>query len=144
LTCGESGPSSIAEEILHSGRNPTHSDETHVNFHDLAAVVGGPPTVGSRGSSAATSNKVGGPAKNRKTLRKETQPRVTGWSTDDERIFDKEAAIISLKWTQRKSAAAAVAEEQQQADRHAEAEVSANEKIPKKQEKKKSTLKYQF
>jgi hypothetical protein len=52
--------------------------------------------------------------------------------------------IISLKWTQRKSAAAAVAEEQQQADRHAEAEVSANEKIPKKQEKKKSTLKYQF
>ena len=47
----------------------------------------GPPTSGS---------KAGGP--------KFSQPRptVTGWSTDDERIFDREAAKINLKWARRK------------------------------------------
>ena len=66
------------EEVHLSGRNPTQiPSSAHV----------GPPTSGS---------KAGGP--------KFSQPRpvITGWSVDDERIFDREAAKINLKWARKR------------------------------------------
>ena len=65
----------------HPGNSPANNATNMVHM--------GPPT--STSSSRANGCELGG---NPPT----TKPTLTGWSTDDERIFEKEAAKISLKW----------------------------------------------
>lgn len=79
---------SIAEELtceqyifgLQSGPSSTRVPSRAANAQN------GPPTSGSKQGGRHQRAKPG---------------VVTGWSTDDERIFDREAAKINLKWKAR-------------------------------------------
>lgn len=84
---------SIADELtceeVHlsgdGGRNPTVVASA-TQIPSTTAHVG-PPTSGSKAGGPQTAKQPSPP-----------RPSVTGWSTDDERIFDREAAKINLKW----------------------------------------------
>ena len=89
-----------------SGRNPTQITSAHVGPPTSGSKAGGPKSSGASG--AATESGGGGGVGGGKSQSKFShpvqprQPTVTGWSTDDDRIFAREAAKINLKWARRK------------------------------------------
>ena len=86
-----------------SGRNPTQITSAHVGPPTSGSKAGGPKSSGASG--AATESGGGGGGKSQSKFSHPVQPRqptVTGWSTDDDRIFAREAAKINLKWARRK------------------------------------------
>ena len=110
----------FAEELtceLQGGRNPTQM------VHMQTAV--GPPTTSSSStssglsppSSSASRSQVGGggPTTNSNGGSNPPKPTLTGWSTDDERIFDREAAKINLKWSAKRNKSANNATKESQA-----------------------------
>ena len=98
LTCNE--------QALHfSGRNPTQITSAHVGPPTSGSKAGGLKShtaAGGNGGTASTGQTGGGGSKFSGHPVQVRQPTVTGWSTDDERIFSREAAKINLKWARRK------------------------------------------
>ena len=91
-----------------SGRNPTQITSAHVGPPTSGSKAGGPKSSGASGAATESggggSGGVGG-GKSQSKFSHPVQPRqptVTGWSTDDDRIFAREAAKINLKWARRK------------------------------------------
>ena len=87
-----------------SGRNPTQITSAHVGPPTSGSKAGGPKSSGASGAATETGGSGGG-GKSQSKFSHPVQPRqptVTGWSTDDDRIFAREAAKINLKWARRK------------------------------------------
>ena len=90
-----------------SGRNPTQITSAHVGPPTSGSKAGGPKSSGASGAAteAGGGGGSGGGGKSQSKFSHPVQPRqptVTGWSTDDDRIFAREAAKINLKWARRK------------------------------------------
>ena len=91
-----------------SGRNPTQITSAHVGPPTSGSKAGGPKSSGASGAateSGGGGDGGGGGGKSQSKFSHPVQPRqptVTGWSTDDDRIFAREAAKINLKWARRK------------------------------------------
>ena len=98
LTCNE--------QALHfSGRNPTQITSAHAGPPTSGSKAGGPKSqasAGGNGGTASTGQTGGGGSKFSGHPVQVRQPTITGWSTDDERIFSREAAKINLKWARRR------------------------------------------
>ena len=88
-----------------SGRNPTQITSAHVGPPTSGSKAGGPKSSGASGAATESGGGGGGGGKSQSKFSHPVQPRqptVTGWSTDDDRIFAREAAKINLKWARRK------------------------------------------
>ena len=90
-----------------SGRNPTQTTSAHVGPPTSGSKAGGPKSSGASGAAAESGGggSGGSGGKSQSKFSHPVQPRqptVTGWSTDDDRIFAREAAKINLKWARRK------------------------------------------
>jgi hypothetical protein len=90
-----------------SGRNPTQITSAHVGPPTSGSKAGGPKSSGASGAATELGGGggSGGGGKSQSKFSHPVQPRqptVTGWSTDDDRIFAREAAKINLKWARRK------------------------------------------
>ena len=87
-----------------SGRNPTQITSAHVGPPTSGSKAGGPKSSGASGAATESggggSGGVGGGKSQSKFSHpvQPSKPIVTGWSTDDDRIFAREAAKINLKW----------------------------------------------